>query len=63
MVIRANDSCGHGTHDSNDISSRTRNDVESTANGQRGGGPLHLKRLTSRADVPRSCASKTQEKI
>jgi hypothetical protein len=27
------------------ISPRTRNDVESTANGQRAGGPLHLKDL------------------
>ena len=63
MVIRANHSCGPGTHGSNGISSRTRNDVESTANGQRAGGPLHLKGLTSRTDVPQSCASMTQEKI
>ena len=32
-------------HFSNGISRRTRNDVESTANRQRAGGPLHLKDL------------------
>jgi hypothetical protein len=63
MVIWANHLCGPGTHRPNDISSRTQNDVESTANGQRAGGPLHLKGLTSRTDVPQSCASMTQEKI
>src|SRR5258707_10007079 len=63
MVIRANRSCRRGNTPSNGISSRARNDVESTANRQRAGGPLHLIRLTSRADGPRSCASMTQEKI
>jgi len=42
MVIRADHSRGPGTHRPNDISSRTQNDVQSTANRQRAGGPLHL---------------------
>ncbi len=45
MVKWANHSGGSGTHLSNGISPGTRNDVQSTANRQRAGGPLHLRDL------------------